>query len=178
MTYMRTPSVADAPALAELGRTSFVETFGHLYKAEDLNAFLDQAYGLRAVAGDLIDSTRLLRVIEAQGRMVGYCKLGLGVSLDFDLKGRRSMELKQLYLRQSHLGSGGATLLMDWALAEARQRRYEMVVLSVWSGNERAQRFYQRHGFAHIGNTHFMVGNHRDDEFVYGLDLTTTDVAA
>jgi len=38
--------------------------------------------------------------------------------------------------------------------------------------------FISATAFAHIGNTHFMVGNHRDDEFVYGLDLTTTGVAA
>ena len=37
----RNAAPSDAKALAELGRRSFVETFGHLYSPEDLTAFLD-----------------------------------------------------------------------------------------------------------------------------------------
>ena len=34
----------DVPALSTLARECFTQTFGHLYTAEDLTAFLDQAY--------------------------------------------------------------------------------------------------------------------------------------
>jgi diamine N-acetyltransferase len=172
MATFRTPMSKDAPALAELGRSTFVEAFGHLYSADNLKMFLDDAYSVGSINQDICDPSRIYRVAEVDGRMVGYCKLGLRITLDVDLGNRRGLELKQLYLRQDSLGTGVAQSLMEWALAEARARNMDDVVLSVWSGNARAQRFYQRYGFRHIGDTYFMVGNHRDDEFLYGLSLT------
>ncbi len=171
MIVYRTPTAKDAAALAELGRTTFIETFGHLYSAKNLNMFVEDAYSVNSIAEDIGDRSRIYRVAEIDGRMVGYCKLGLKITLDVDLGRRRGLELKQLYLRQDNVGTGIAQALMDWALNEARMRGMDDVVLSVWSGNTRAQRFYQKYGFSHIGNTYFMVGDHRDDEFLYGLRL-------
>jgi len=41
---IRKARVADAAALAEIGATTFIETFGHLYPEADLTAYLAQAY--------------------------------------------------------------------------------------------------------------------------------------
>lgn len=171
ITY-RTPNLGDAAALAEIGRTSFVDAFGHLYKASDLNAFLGQTYSLAALEADLANPQRLFRVAEEGGQMIGYCKLGFEMGFDIDLGNRRGMELKQLYLSGAKTGSGVGAALIDWALGEARARGYDDVILSVWSGNFGGQRFYARHGFEKVGDTIFMVGTHRDDEFLYGLKLT------
>jgi diamine N-acetyltransferase len=171
ITY-RKPTQRDAAALAELGRTSFVEAFGHLYAAEDLNAFLTQNYSVRSVAADIDDSRRVIRVAEDDGHMLGYCKLGLQMGFDFDLGDRRGMELKQLYIRGALTGSGIGAALMAWAIGEAKMRGFDDIILSVWSGNHAAQRFYARHGFEKVGDTYFMVGSHRDDEYLFGLRLT------
>jgi diamine N-acetyltransferase len=171
ITY-RKPTHKDAAALAELGNTSFVEAFGHLYKAEDLHAFLTENYSVRSVAADIDDNRRVIRVAEEGGRLLGYCKLGLQMGFDFDLGDRRGMELKQLYLRGEQTGSGIGSALMKWAIGEGRMRGFDDIILSVWSGNHDAQRFYARHGFEKVGDTYFMVGNHRDDEYLFGLRLT------
>jgi len=36
----------------------------------------------------------------------------------------------------------------------------------VWSENHGAQRLYARHGFEHVGDYDFVVGNIRDHEFI------------
>jgi diamine N-acetyltransferase len=171
ITY-RMPSIADANLLGQLGKASFVEAFGHLYSPENLELFLDKVYSAAAVSSDFSNANRLFLVAEEDGRMVGYCKLGLEVSLDYDPGERRTMELKQLYMMQSHVGRGVAQHLMQWALDEARARGFDDVILSVYSDNPRAQRFYQKYGFRHIADTYFMVGNHRDYEYLYALALT------
>lgn len=170
---LRAPNLADAPALAAIGRETFVETFGHLYRPEDLNAFVDATYATKAVARDIADPQRILRVAEVDGAMAGYCKLGTSVSFtDYDIVDRHGMELKQLYVRAAFQGTGIAVALMDWAMAEMRARGAEVIVLSVWSENVRAQRFYERYGFRKVADTYFMVGNHRDDEYLFACDLT------
>lgn len=45
----------DAPVLSALARECFTQTFGHLYTAEDLTAFLDQAYSPAVLRAELED---------------------------------------------------------------------------------------------------------------------------
>lgn len=169
---IRPPVPEDAPALAELGRSTFIDTFGHLYSADDLNLFLTQVYSVDAVASDIADPDRLLRVVQRDGMLIAYCKLGLSYGLDHDIGDRKAMELKQLYLRADAQGSGIAQELMAWAFEEAHSRGFDAIALTVWSENYKAQRFYEKHGFQKWADTYFMVGNHRDDEFIFGLDLS------
>lgn len=167
----RTPTDADCNALSELGISSFTETFGHLYSAENLNLFLAQTHSVEVVAQELRNPMRRYRIAEDSGRMIGYCKLGFDHSLPLELPGRAALELKQLYLRSSHFGTGVAENLIEWAIDTAQNLSMDDIVLSVYSDNPRAQRFYQRYGFTHTANCFFMVGAHRDDEFLYRLKL-------
>ena len=167
----RTPTEADCSALSELGISSFVDAFGHLYSAENLKLFLAQTHSVEVVAQELLNPMRRYRIAEDAGRMIGYCKLGFDHSLPLELPGRAVMELKQLYLRSSHFGTGVAENFIEWAINTAHSQKMDDIVLSVYSDNPRAQKFYQRHGFEHAGNCFFMVGEHRDDEFLYRLKL-------
>lgn len=168
---IRQPTPDDAPALAEVSRATFVDTFAHLYSAENLNMFLEEVYSVEAVASDIANPDRLLRVVERDGVMIAYCKIGLTYGFEHDVGDRKVMELKQLYLRAEAQGTGIAQELMQWAFDEARTRGFDAIALTVWSENYKAQRFYEKHGFAKWADTYFMVGNHRDDEYIYGLDL-------
>lgn len=170
ITY-RAPTVQEAAALADLGRNSFVETFGHLYRPEDLAMFLEDVYVAEGVAAQIASPRYIFRVAEEGGQLVGYCKLGLDVSLDYDPGDKTVVELKQLYLMATHQGVGVAQTLMDWAIAEAEARDADEIILSVWAENARAQRFYHKYGFEWIADTYFMVGNHRDDEFLYARKM-------
>lgn len=171
MIAYRPATMEDAPALAELGRESFIEAFGHLYSTANLERFLGDVYSLSAIEAELANPMRLYRLAEADGVLSGYCKLGFDQTLEHDPQGRSVMELKQLYMRGTSTGSGIGAALMDWALGEARDRGFDDVILSVWSGNHGAQRFYARHGFEKIGDTIFMVGDHRDEEYLFGRSL-------
>ncbi len=170
ITY-RTPGADDAQALANLGRETFVETFGPLYSAENLRRFIDETYSLAALQSDLANPARRFCVAETADQMVGYCKLGLVNGFPGPFEGRQVMELKQLYLRADQKGSGVADKLMAWALGEAKVGNFDDIVLSVFSENPRAQRFYQRYGFEKYMDYFFMVGDHRDEEFLYRLKL-------
>ncbi len=168
MIGFRAPQAKEAAALATLARETFIETFGHLYSSEDLTAFLEAHKTPEAVAGALADPKSCFRVAEADGELIGYCKIGLAPTFeDWPAQGRRQIELKELYIRSGHQGSGVAATLMAWAVEVARESGAEEMVLSVWSGNAKAQYFYRKHGFDWVADTHFMVGNQRDEEFLF-----------
>ncbi|WP_255167151.1 GNAT family N-acetyltransferase [Natrononativus amylolyticus] len=61
--------------------------------------------------------------------------------------------LNELYLEPAHRGSGVADDLMDAVLETAREQELPLdrIVLDVDRENDRAQAFYERHGFSHWG---------------------------
>lgn len=164
----RKPGPDDAARLASLGRRTFTETFGHLYKPEDLAAFLVNHRAAKW-RDELGDPEFAIRLAEEDGEPVAYAKIG-PQSLPFE-PGGPTLELRQLYVLQPWQGTGVAAELMGWAIGEARARDARYLCLSVFVDNHRARRFYRRYGFETIGQYHFMVGNHADDERILRLAL-------
>jgi ribosomal protein S18 acetylase RimI-like enzyme len=173
----RAPTQDDADALCALGRETFIETFGHLYSQADCDAFLEKTFGPTGMPVELADPDFGFQVAEADGAMIGYCKVG-PLYMDVETSGRRGLELRQLYVRRTHQGLGVAPKLMDWAIAELRRRGAEDIYLSVWSENERAKRFYARYGFVEVGRNLFMVGDQADDDRIWKLALAPAAAAA
>ena len=158
---------ADAPALAALGRASFFAKFGDMYRPEDLAAFLDSHHTEQIVAAQLADPAYRIMLATRDGALAGYCKLVLACGWPEHARGARAIELKQLYTAAGATGGGIGGALMDWALGEAGATGADEIQLSVFSGNEGAQRFYHRYGFAKVADIHFMVGEQRDEEFLF-----------
>lgn len=157
----------DGGAIADLFRTSFVATFGHLYSDEDLGTFLAAVTG-QAFETELADPRFSLRLAEEDGALAGFAKLGPDA-----LPGAAggSLELYQLYVLEPWKGRGIASALMDWAIASAREQGASELRLTVYIDNHRARRFYERYGFAEVGKYVFMVGNHADDDRIMSLAL-------
>lgn len=168
---LRDADVADIPALARLAQDTYVETFGHLYRPEDLDAFFAEVLSEAAIAAEMRDPAVAYRLIDADGELVGYCKVG---PVKVPAKPTEpALELRQLYLRQSAQGLGLGDALLTWAMDEARTRGAKLLYLSVFSENFRAQRFYRRHGFQHGGEYHFIVGEQADHEYWWWRRLDT-----
>lgn len=164
---LRAATAEDIPALSRLGIDSFVEKFGHMYSAKDLATFLEQVHSPGALAGEMANPNLLFRLAERDGALVGYCKLGFKCGFPEYARGSNVLELKQLYTAPGQTGGGIGKALMDWAMAEFTARGADEVQLSVWSGNEGAQRFYARYGFEKVADITFRVGEQLDDEFLF-----------
>jgi diamine N-acetyltransferase len=164
---LRDATAADIPALSRLATDSFVGKFGDMYTPEDLAAFLAESYSKDSIAAELANPDRLYRLAERGGRLVAYCKLGLSCSFPEHARGNNVLELKQLYALAEETGTGIGGALMDWAMAEFAGRGADEVQISVFSGNEGAQRFYQRYGFEKVADVTFKVGQQIDAEFLF-----------
>jgi ribosomal protein S18 acetylase RimI-like enzyme len=167
ITY-RDAAPADASLLANLFERSFTDTFGHLYKAEDLSAFLNQL-DEQGWAEELGDPRLAIRIAEADGAAVAFAKVGtLSLPVTPD---RPAIELRQLYVLKPWQGAGIAHELMRWALDFAKARLAKEMYLTVYVDNHRARRFYERYGFTFVAPYAFMVGNQADEDHIMRLDL-------
>ncbi len=161
---IRRAQVSDAPALAELGRITFVDAFAHLYPPHDLRAFLEEHYTPGPFVRFLEAPGHALWIAEADGRAVGYAQAG-PCALPHDEVTDDCGELKRLYVLSDAQNGGLGRQLADAALGwmEAPGRR---LWIGVWSKNFGAQRFYGRLGFEKVGEYEFPVGDTRDHEFI------------
>ena len=173
MTTLRPATPADAAALAELARASFVAAFCPLYKPEDLAQFLAEYRTPEKFLTHLADPPTLIQLAEVDGRLAAYCLIVRGHSFGEQDEPRpeRPVFISQLYCDPAMTGQGLGAALIEWAIAQGRAWGGDAMQLSVFSGNFRAQRFYHRYGFSKVADIDFWVGNQRDHEFLYELPL-------
>ena len=167
---LRPAQPSDAPALADLARATFVETFGGLYPDADMEGFLASAYSAELQAGEMADPQWRTWVLAQDGRLLGFAQLVLHCPLhggDPDT----SAELRRIYVRRDALGGGLGRRLLTQVLETARATGNATLWLGVWEHNDRAQAFYRTFGFTRVGQHDFMVGSCRDTDHLLALDL-------
>ncbi len=167
----RDAQLKDAAGLAEIGRDTFVETFGKLYPPGDLRKYLDDTYSISRMEADLKDPEVEVRISFSGRKMVAYCKIG-PCKLPFDVGPEPALELHRVYVYQAGQGVGVGRILLAWAIERARQRGAKNLFLGVWESNERAIALYESRGFEKVGGYKFKVGDTLDDEFIMRLRLT------
>lgn len=171
---IRRAEAADAEALAALKlatfRETFLEGFGIPYPPADLARFEEETYSEARVASEIADPSHATWVVEnGDGALLAYAHCG-PCKLPHPEVTPRSGELYQIYIRRSAQGLGLGRELLRLSLDWIAQEYPGPIWLGVWSGNEKAQAFYGAAGFGKVGDYHFMVGDHRDDEYIYRRD--------
>ena len=155
----------DAATVSGIAARCFVETFGHLYPDEDLQAFLTESYAVERQAQILSHPDYAVWLLELDGEVVGHAAAG-PCGLPHPDVAPGDGEVKRLYvLKHAQNGGAGSRLfrtMLDW-LERAGPRA---LWIGVWSQNLGAQRFYARHGFEKVGEYDFPVGRVRDREFI------------
>ena len=164
----RDATIADAGGVAAFAASNFVHTFGHLYPPEDLASFLAAKYSESIQAREIANPLFRYHLALKDGAIAGYCMMG---PLDIDVDDPAALELHRLYVSPEMKGQGVAQALMEDCLAWARRLGATALYLSVWENNARAQAFYKRYGFAHVGEHKFMVGRVADRDFIWRLAL-------
>jgi ribosomal protein S18 acetylase RimI-like enzyme len=156
---------ADAQTLAAIGRTTFVEAFGHLYPPADLAAFLAETHTAEQALADLADPQTAAWLAELAGETVGYALAG-SCRLPHPEASPADGELKRLYLRPRAQNGGVGARLFETASAWLQRDGPRPIWIGVWSQNDGAQRFYGRYGYEKVGEYGFRVGATIDHEFI------------
>jgi GNAT superfamily N-acetyltransferase len=165
------PEIRTAAALRSMARRCFAETFSHLYNAEPFEQFLDEVYSEGgSMSKDLVDPTVEWFAAEAGGEIIGYAKFRPLVAPAPNPK-KGAVELQQIYVLREWHGRRIAEQLMQWALERARTLAAPEIYLTVFDHNERAKRFYSRHGFTEVGHCTFQLGNRIDDDRIWQKTL-------
>jgi GNAT superfamily N-acetyltransferase len=160
----------DADLLHDLAARTFGLACPPGTQQADIDAFVARNLSAENFRRYLADPDRILLIAAADGDPVGYSMLVGGPIADRDVaavvEGKVSIELSKFYLDAVRHGSGVASALMAATLTEAAATGAGFCWLGVNQQNERAARFYAKHGFEVIGVKRFLVGDEWHDDHV------------
>jgi GNAT superfamily N-acetyltransferase len=171
---------ADAAELHELAASTFGLATPPGTLQTDIDAFISEHLSEASFASYLADPDRIVLLAEDRDRAVGYTMLIGGPIKDPDVAavvaaaaaGAASIELSKFYVAADSHGSGVAATLMTATLEAAAATGAGLCWLGVNQLNERAAKFYTRHGFEIVGTKRFLVGAVWHDDHVRARLLT------
>lgn len=160
----------DAEALGLLGSATFLATFAFDHPGQPLIEHLRTEHSPEYYANALAQPGVDIVMGETPlGAPVGYAMITPPSHADLQQDG--DIELKRIYLLGPWQGGGNGRQLLEQAFAIAAERGAKRMLLAVYENNEKAVAFYERAGFAAIGNTIFMVGDVPFRDMVYARTL-------
>lgn len=162
---------ADAPALALIGQSTFLETYADVLAGAAIIAHCSKAHSLALYTEWLADPACQMWLAEVPGGApVGFMVVA---PPDLPLPGisERDAEIKRIYLLSKFQGGGVGKRLVAAAAGHAAERGATRLLLGVYANNLAAIGFYERSGFAKVGTRTFNVGGNDYDDFIMGKTL-------
>jgi ribosomal protein S18 acetylase RimI-like enzyme len=169
---LKRATAADAAALSLVASAAFLETFAGLLEGPDIVAHCAKANHQDAFRdwAEAADSCVVVAEIATGGAPIGYTVL-TKPNMPAVKTSPTDIELRRIYTLSRAHGTGLGPALMAQALLDARAMRCERVLLGVYAGNERARAFYEKQGFAKVGERQYQVGATLCDDVIYALQL-------
>ena len=163
-------AAADLPELADVAAQTFPLACPPSVTHQNIAAFIAENLTQEHFAGYLTDPDRLVLVARRDGRMIGYAVLIRGVPDDDDVNravtARPAVEISKMYVLPDDHGAGASAALMIEAIRLAQELDAKSVWLGVNQRNQRAQRFYAKHGFTINGTKTFRLGTRIENDYV------------
>ncbi|CAM4188629.1 GNAT family N-acetyltransferase [Roseateles saccharophilus] len=156
---------ADAACLAALAQWVWLDSYATQGIEARFLPYLAESFRMGAFERLIVDPERVMWVLEEGAVLQGFAQLRRGAAAPVPGGAAPRVELERLYVAPRLTGRGLGVALM----AAARSTwPAEALWLSVWAGNEGAQRFYRREGGEVIGETTFVLDGQAHPNLVFG----------
>lgn len=155
----RRAQVTDAAVVALLGRLTFRETFGHLFKSHDgdLAAYLDRTFAAAKIASSIKKPENRFWLTSLNGLPVGYAKQKCP-SPNALIDDPAPAQLQKIYVLAEFVGHRIGSALMAEVMSAAAKAGIKLMWLTVLDTNARAIRFYEHSGWTDAGSMEFNIG--------------------
>ena len=157
----------DVGSLVDLAARSFRDAFASENAKNDIDAYIDSAFTVEKFDEEIHAANTIFLVAcsDNEDGPVGYAKLRVNSSHPC-VASESCVELQRLYADSSVIGKGIGAALMRECVERAHRLGCEMIWLGVWEKNDRAIRFYERHGFMTVGEHKFTLGSDIQNDLI------------
>jgi ribosomal protein S18 acetylase RimI-like enzyme len=169
-TSTRKLSAADIPALQQLSRQTFTETFAAFNTAENMHNYLEEQFSIDQLTIEFNNKDSEFYFALENDQPIGYLKLNAGQP-QTELQNENGLEIERIYVSTAFLGKKVGQLLFDKAMEIARLKKAAYIWLGVWEQNHRAISFYKKQGFVEFGKHIFRLGNDAQTDLMMKLPI-------
>lgn len=164
-TKIRKCTLQDVRLLQDISIETFNGTFKHQNTPENMKAYLDRAFNLDRLQGELAHPFSEFFLVYIDTEVAGYLKLNTDAAQSEDM-GDESLEIERIYIRKEHQKQGLGKYLIHTAIEKAAEKGKRKIWLGVWEKNENAIAFYKKHGFVRTGAHSFYMGDEEQTDFI------------
>ena len=129
-----------------------------------MSLYLANNLSFRKLQDEYNDPQSKVFVTEVKEEVIGYLKVKHN-------KDRKTLEIERIYVLKDFHGQGVGQLLLDKAIAIAKNKNIHLIWLGVWERNPRAIRFYEKNGFVPYGSHVFKLGNDEQRDVLMRLTI-------
>lgn len=169
---IRRAQTDDAAALADLAGRTFALACPPHTSPEDIAEHVRTKLSVAAIATELATTGMRYYVAQEGPAFVGFAMLVADGERPAVIRSTKPLELRRIYVDQDRHGTAVAGLLMRECLDYGTRHGYDLVWLGTNSENERALKFYRRHGFDIVGDRTFTVGSSVEHDHVLARTLS------
>lgn len=153
----RRAEAADAPALAAFAERVFVASFEDQLARADLAEVAAKRFTVERQHRDITSANSVV-FLAVEDDIVGYAHVLVSSRPEFEVSAANPAQLKRIYVDAAWQGRGVAQRLLELVESYARSHGCDALWLGVWEKNPRGIAFYEKHGFAPIGESPVTVG--------------------
>ena len=153
----------EAERISELASLTFPMAPPDFIPEEDVQAFISDGLNPQVFEEYLADPNARCFLAESEGQLLAYTLIFLRSPKDMPRENDKyplddhAAYLSKCYAREEVHGSGIAGAILEHTIRIAREEGASQIVLGTHIYNERAQRFYRKHGFKKAGRRHFRL---------------------
>jgi len=143
---VRKADLYDAEMIALIGMISFRKAFGNVFDPDNLEEYLKTIYNPDKIAINIENRNYAYFIAEIDDRPVGFAKV-IKFSLNDEIESGAQMQLEKIFVLPEYQRSGAGTALLQEVIDMANGICPDYLWLDVYTGNEKAIKFYERNGF-------------------------------
>jgi GNAT superfamily N-acetyltransferase len=155
----------DCSLLAEIGKETFIDTFGCDNTEEDMKNYLSKTYSPEIQLFQIKDMNNFFLLIFHNNIPIGFSRLVQGKSPEC-ISCQKPIEISKFYIRKPWIGEGFSAYLMKETILEAKKHGSDKIWLDVWEKNPRAIAFYKKWNFEIVGNQEFRLGDDIQNDLI------------
>ncbi len=152
--------IDDVERIAEIGRTTFLETYVPNTPKEAVISFVATAFDVATLYAEFDHENIHYFLIFQEETLVGYAKIELNAQND-TLETPQLTKLERFYVLKEFHGQKLGAELFNYIVKFSKKQQQKGIWLYVLIANERALRFYTKNNFQIVGEYDFKISETR-----------------
>jgi ribosomal protein S18 acetylase RimI-like enzyme len=156
---IRQATSSDAELIADFSRETFYNAFARYNTKANMDKFMNEVFTREMLMAEVGAPGNIFLVASIGDEPAGYVRMRDKNLPEEPLGTDNIIEIARIYTASSQIGKGIGSLLLKECVSIAKEMRRQYIWLGVWEKNDKAIRFYERHGFKTFGDHIFMLGD-------------------